>query len=268
MAPVPVSGAATRHRRLVAAALLAAGAAGVFAVEAVLGFTGGSSSAPEGSPDGVVGDGDGSPLVLVVLGDSTGVAVGASDVERGYPRLVANALAAAARRPVRLHVLSVSGARVADVRSEQLPRVNALQPDVVLLVVGGNDVVHLTRHRTARHDLRAVIRECQDTGARVVVAGVPAMGTTRRVAEPLRSLIRIATHRLDRVWREETAAAAAVRVELAAETGPAFAADRSLFSGDLFHPSDRGYALWARVLGGGVLGSQPPGQERPLPGRG
>lgn len=85
------------------------------------------------------------------------------------------------------------------------------------------------------------------------MAGVPAVGTTRRVAQPLRSVIRLVAHRLDTVWREETSSAAAVRVELAAETGPAFAADSSLFSGDLFHPSDTGYALWAGVLEEGVV---------------
>lgn len=238
---------------LAASALILTGAAGVVAVEAVLGFSGGSAPEPAGSPDGLVGEGDESPLVLVVLGDSTGVAVGATDVDHGYPRLVAGALAAAAHRPVQLHVLSVSGARVADVVNQQLARVAGLAPDMVLLVVGGNDVVHLTRRGAARRDLRSLIRACSATGASVVVAGVPAMGTTRRVAEPLRSLIRLVEHRLDRVWREETSAADAVRVELARETGPAFAADGTLFSGDLFHPSDKGYALWARVLEGGVL---------------
>ncbi len=220
--------------------------------EALLGLSGGSATPPDGSPDGLLGTGEGGPLMLVVLGDSTGAGVGASDVDHAYPRLVARMLAAEAGRPVELRVLSVSGARVGDVLTGQLQHVVALNPDLVLLVVGGNDVVHLTRRSSARRDLREVIQRCSRTGARLVVAGVPAMGTTRRVAEPLRSLIRLVAHRLDRVWREETSAADAVRVELAAETGPAFAADGTLFSDDLFHPSDRGYALWARVLDGGV----------------
>ncbi|GAC1340534.1 MAG: hypothetical protein NVSMB29_09580 [Candidatus Dormibacteria bacterium] len=128
-----------------------------------------------------------------------------------------------------------------------------LRPDIVLVVVGANDVTHRTRRALAGRDLRRVIDGCVQTGAQVVVAGVPAVGTTRRVAEPLRSVIRWAAHRLDQTWRAETAATAAVRVELAAETGPAFAADRTLFSPDLFHPNDAGYALWARVLEPGVM---------------
>ncbi|MBJ7596163.1 MAG: SGNH/GDSL hydrolase family protein [Candidatus Dormibacteraeota bacterium] len=229
-------------------------AAAMVAIEAALGMRGGASRTPAGTADGLVGgDGGGSPLGLVVLGDSTGAAVGASVFDRGYPRLVAATLAAAAGRPVSLHVLAVSGARVADVRHLQLPDVAALAPDIVLLVVGGNDVIHLTRARTVRADLRAVIRSCADSGAAVVVTGVPAMGTTIRVAQPLRSLIGLRAHRLDRIWREESSAAGAVRVQLARETGPAFAANHGLFSGDRFHPSDAGYALWARVLEGGVL---------------
>ena len=236
-----------------ATAAVVAGATALLAVEGILAFTGGSSPQPDGPPDVVVGDGPEAPLKLAVLGDSTGAAVGASDLVHSYPRLIAKALAAEAHRPVELRVLAVSGARVADVRRDQLPSLAALSPDLVLLVVGGNDVIHLTGRRAAQRDLRAVIAGCSQTGAAVVVAGVPAMGTTRRVAEPLRSLIRLIAHRHDAVWREETAAASAMRVELAAQTGPAFAADGTLFAGDRFHPSDRGYALWARVLAPAVI---------------
>ena len=238
---------------LIATSVIGAGLTAVLAVEARMGRSGEASTAPSGSPDGIVGAAVGAPLMMVVLGDSTGAAVGATDVDHGYPRLVAGALATVASRPVTLRVLAISGARVADVRSAQLPSVAEAHPDIALLVVGGNDVTHLTRRRAARRDLRAVIEGCARTGATVVVAGVPAVGTTRRVAQPLRLILRLRAHRLDTVWRDETAAAGAVRVELAAQTGPAFAADAALFSDDMFHPSDKGYALWARVLQDGVV---------------
>jgi len=204
--------------------------------------------------------------VLVVLGDSTGAAVGASDIGHGYPRLIARALSEAVSRPVQLHVLSVSGARVRDVRNLQLPRLPTLDPDLVLIVVGANDVTHLTGRRAARRDLRAVIHGCAQTGATVVVAGIPAMGTTRRVAEPLRSVLGWIGHRLDRVWHDETASGSALRVELAAETGSAFAADPSLFSADRFHPADAGYAIWADVLARGVIAGYRLAPRGPLSG--
>ena len=235
------------------ASLAALTSVGVLFGEAALARAGASSSAPEGDPDLTVAGLDGPPLMFAVLGDSTGVAVGASDLEYGYPRLIARALSAAARRPVSLSVLAVSGARVADVRSQQLPAVRRLRPDIVLIVVGGNDVTHGTGRDAARRDLRAVITSCAETGAAVVVAGVPAMGTAWRVAQPLRWVLGWWGRRLDAIWREETAAQSAVRVELAAETAPAFAADASLYSGDGFHPGDRGYALWAAALERGVL---------------
>ena len=35
---------------------------------------------------------------------------------------------------------------------------------------------------------------------------------------------------------------------IAAETGPQFRRDPSLFAADRFHPNDRGYATWIPVL--------------------
>lgn len=271
VAPVRLIESVRRRPVLTATSAVVATVAAVLIVEVAMGRSGGRSTAPEGSQDGVMGAGDGVPLTLVVLGDSTGAAVGATTVSHGFPRLVAATLARAAHRPVALRVLAVSGARVVNVRTNQVPRVGTIRPDIVLLVVGGNDVTHFTRRGAARRDLRAVIAECSHTGAIVVVAGVPAVGTTRRVAQPLRLTLRLRAHRLDRLWHDETAAAGAVRVELAAQTGPAFAADATLFSDDRFHPSDRGYALWADVLGADVVRAyqrmaqqtSPPGEHLP-----
>ncbi len=96
----------------------------------------------------------GPELTYVVLGDSTAAGVG-GDYERGIA--VATARELAKRRIVSMTNLSVSGARIEDVRKVQLPLAESMRPDLVLLSAGANDVTHLTRLRSVQRDLRAIV---------------------------------------------------------------------------------------------------------------
>lgn len=202
---------------------------------------------PDSTPldhDGRIGDGPGEPLRVVWLGDSTAAGLGASDADHAVPRRVARALG----RPVELTVRAVSGDRVADVVADQVGGLAALRPDVVLVSIGANDVVHLT----SRSDFRSAYRELVDAvpeDALLVVLGVPDLGAVPRFAVPLRW---IAGHRggvLDDVSRSVAREAGALYVDIAGETGPAMRADtRRTFAADRYHPSDDGYALWADAV--------------------
>lgn len=91
-----------------------------------------------------LGDVGASELGLVVIGDSTAVGVGTRAEEEAYPTLLARRLAEAGFR-VRLDVVAASGARVAAAADLQTPRALSLRPDIVLVVIGANDVTHLDR---------------------------------------------------------------------------------------------------------------------------
>ncbi|MFN2463316.1 MAG: SGNH/GDSL hydrolase family protein [Candidatus Dormibacteria bacterium] len=216
--------------------------------EAALAFRGEGSPEAPGSPNEVVGPPDGAPLALAVLGDSTGSGVGAVTQDLGYPRRVARAVADRHDRRVHLNVLAVSGARVNDVLTDQLPRLEG-RPDVILLVIGGNDVINLTAPGRARADLDAVLTALGRRGVPVIVSGIPAMGTITRVLQPLRAVTGIIAAAIyDPIWRDETSRHRMLRVELAALTGPQFSRDHSLMAPDGFHPGPRGYAAWAEAF--------------------
>ena len=239
------------HRSLASPLVLVAGTFGLLVAEALLARRGEGAAEPAESPSMVVGPELADPLVFVVLGDSAGAGVGAETQDQGYPRACARFLSGVTGRRVELHVLAVSGARVADLRRDQLPAVAALRPELVLLEIGGNDVVNLTPPWTARRNLAAVLDELAATPARVVVSGIPDM-TLPRVWEPLRSITSAMGRYYDGIWRDETWERGMVRVELAAETGKLFHADNSLFSEDGFHPGPRGYAAWADAFERGI----------------
>lgn len=190
----------------------------------------------------------GEPLRYLVLGDSTAAGRGCQ-VGRGVAVPTAERLAG--RHSVTLHNLARSGARVADVLREQAPQARGLEPDVVLVSVGGNDAMHFTPLRVLRRQLDALLALLLDLPPRpaAVVSSAPEMGSIPRFGQPLRRLI---GWRGRRVSRELEAAAdrhGAHYAPLDRTEGPRFYRERSLFAADRIHPSGHGYAVLAAALG-------------------
>ena len=180
-------------------------------------------------------------LRLLWLGDSTAAGVGASEAAATMPRVVAQLVG----RPLAQQVLAVSGAQVADVIADQLPKVAAFQPDVVLISVGANDTTHLTRPGAFRKRYTELLRGLPE-GVKVILLGVPDMGAPTRLAQPLRAIAGWQGRRLDAEVVTVARAAGAAYVDIEGETGPAFRRDPGrYFAADDFHPSNEGYTLWA-----------------------
>jgi len=185
------------------------------------------------------------PLRMVWLGDSTACGQGVHDADDALPLRVAAGL----DRPVEVRVVARGGARAADVLRDQLPRLEGIAPDVVLVTVGANDASHLTpRRRFARH-YRELVRGLPG-GTTTVLLGVPDMGGAipRRV-QPLRAFSEWRGRCLDGEIRLIARDAGAVYVDIAGQTGPAFRRYRErLYAEDRYHPDDAGYRLWAEAV--------------------
>jgi len=199
------------------------------------------------APSGVETFGSGESLRYLILSDSTTVAVGGT-YANGIALETARYLASGRR--VEKKNLGVSGAQVTDVLREQMPRIGAFEPDLILLVVGANDVTHLTPARSVEKDLRQILDGliAVNCNARIVVTGSPDMSTPPRIPRLLRGVAGWRTNALNRVFREQVERYSLTFAPIADETGPLFARDRTLFSSDAFHPNDRGYATWIAVI--------------------
>ena len=196
--------------------------------------------------DGRVGSGAGSPLRVVWLGDSTAAGVGASSSATALPTVVAAGLG----RPVDLTVFAVSGASVHDVVVDQLPLLAALaeSPDLIAISVGANDVTHVSGRPEFRRRYEAVL-DLLPASSRIVLLGIPDMGSIPRLEQPLRAIAGVRGAMLDDVVRTLAAARGLGYVDIAAATGPSFRADPARFyAADDFHPSDDGYALWSAAI--------------------
>ena len=172
-------------------------------------------------------------LLYVALGDSAAQGVGASRPDRGYVGLLAQRLRRQSGRPVQVVNLSRSGARLADLVREQLPRLARLSPDLVTVDIGGNDVVVYDAERFS-----ALVCE--------LTAGLPAG-----------SYVADVPYFMHGHWERRAAETGQLLAGCAQQSGlhvvglhdaeqargpTAMLTD---FAADWFHPNDRGHRVWA-----------------------
>ncbi len=203
----------------------------------------------------------GSALRLVVLGDSTTAGVGVTRAEDSLPYRLAQRLAVAERRSVRVISYGWAGARVADLLRDQVPRAMGPTPknrrgpflpdaEIVAVVIGSNDATHNTPPGRYRSDLRSVLAAVRDAtpDAQVVLAGIPAFRGALSELEPLIFLADQYARLLRPISRTEAKRAGVTYADLHAEVAPLLAGQSGILSSDGFHPSAVGYDAWAEVI--------------------
>ena len=182
-------------------------------------------------------------IVYVALGDSTGAGVGAVNggyVARLYKRILE------VRPGSQLANFCVSGATTSDVLRGQLDKGIAKDPQLVTLGIGINDIGHsVSLEQFAENYERILSTLKQQTKAQIVVTNIPDVSTARVVPSFLRGkyhqLIVTYNQRL-----EEIANRYGVTVfDVYSITHRELPSHPEYFSPDGFHPSDKGYELWA-----------------------
>jgi lysophospholipase L1-like esterase len=223
-----------------------------------------NAQAPDGST--VWGHGDGEPITLAMLGDSSAAGLGVAKPIETPGVLIAAGLSEIAERPVRLINVAVVGATSAELEP-QLNTVLPEKPDVALIMIGANDVTHRMRPALSVRHLAEAVRRLRGAGTEVVVGTCPDLGSVKPIVAPLRWVAR--------AWSRNLAAAQTIAVvesggrtvALGGILGPEFAArPLEMFSADRFHPSAEGYAAAAAVMLPTVcvaLGVWPEENDRP-----
>lgn len=188
-------------------------------------------------------------IELLVLGDSVAAGLGAERPKHTLGARLARKLARATDRSVRLTTGARVGAEASDLDDQLNALPSAYRPDVAVVIVGGNDVIHGVPHgRSVRHLGDCVLR-LRAVGAEVVVGTCPDLGALRPVPQPLRSLGARSSRRLAASQRRIAVRQGARVVELAQALGPMFVAHPDeMFSLDRFHPSSAGYKRTAAVI--------------------
>lgn len=196
------------------------------------------------------GDNTGTPLELALMGDSLAAGLGADEPRETVGVLLARGLAAASERPVQLRNVAVVGSESKHL-AEQVANLTSTnsQLEVVVIIVGGNDVLHLQSIGASVQHLATAVRELRSRGCEVVVGTCPDMGTVRLFAQPLRLLAHFLSRLLAAAQTIVVLRAGGRTVSLADTVGPIFTREPvTMFSSDRVHPSSLGYSRAAEAL--------------------
>jgi acyl-CoA thioesterase-1 len=199
------------------------------------------------------------PLLYVALGDSTVEGVGASGEGTNYVSRLAARLRAI-YPAVRSVNLGAAGATSADVLNGQLHRAVELQPHLVTLSVGPNDITGRVPVERYEAHVRAILeRLTRETRAVVVVNLLPDLAVTPRFhGRPEEPEVARATVAFNEALRRAARAGHAEVVDLYEPSRHEVPRRPELIASDGYHPSDAGYARWAELMWTGVQRRLPP----------
>lgn len=196
----------------------------------------------------------GTPLDLLVLGDSIAAGLGAERPKDTLGARVARGLAGELHRPVRLRTVAVVGSETSALAGQLDGLPPGYRADVAVIVIGGNDVTHRIPVATSAAQLEEAVVRLREQGTEVVVGTCPDLGALRPVPQPLRSLGSRMSRQLASAQREVAVRNGAHAVSLARVVGPFFITNPDeMFSLDRFHPSALGYKRTAKALLPSVL---------------
>ncbi|MEV6489436.1 SGNH/GDSL hydrolase family protein [Actinoplanes sp. NPDC051633] len=207
------------------------------------------AQAPPPRGDGLYGGKfRGKPLSMVILGDSTAAGYGVHRPRETPGALFATGVSRRLRRPVRLHRVAVVGAMSAGL-PYQVDAALEYEPEIALIMIGGNDVTHASGFAAAAKHLGDAVRRLREAGCKVVVGTCPDIGAIQPIKRPLRWLARRWSRQLAALQTVAVVAAGGSTVSIGDLLGRQFEADPTrMFGADRFHPSVEGYARAAAVM--------------------
>jgi lysophospholipase L1-like esterase len=188
------------------------------------------------------------PFVYVAIGDSTVEGVGASSPHRCYTGILYQALKEK-KKHVDYHNLGVAGATVKEVRKYQLGQAIELQPDLITLSVGANDIRKRTRLKQFERELASLLKDLEEkTHAKIIVNTIPDLSLTPAVPRYMKSYSRYMAQKLNSIIKAMGNHVNVTIVDLFNYSRAVLKQFPEAISHDGFHPSDFGYAIWANTM--------------------
>jgi len=200
-----------------------------------------TQSTGNSSPSPVTG-----PINYTALGDSTGSGVGAQEggyVARLFKRLLQT------RPGAKLTNLCFSGATTSDVLSDQLDLALAADPNLVTLGIGINDIGHgVNLDQFSKNYEEILGRLRNNTKAAIVVTNIPDISAAPRIPPAMRAEYQQLIIAFNRKLEVIASRHGVALFDVYTITHEQLPLHPEFFSADGFHPSDKGYELWAEKM--------------------
>jgi lysophospholipase L1-like esterase len=197
----------------------------------------------------IIGNGteNGSKLKYTALGDSLTAGVGVAKYEESYPYLIAQKISGGTNA-VDLHDRSYPGARTDDLINNFLTAAVNDQPDIVTLLIGVNDIHgNVSKTQFSENYAKILKRLKTETKARVFAVSIPYIGTDSLLLPPFNLYFKRETVEFNKIIKQLARDYNATYVDLYTPTEQN-SNQADFYAADSFHPSAKGYALWAEII--------------------
>ncbi|HKW70705.1 MAG TPA: SGNH/GDSL hydrolase family protein [Candidatus Dormibacteraeota bacterium] len=178
----------------------------------------------------------------LALGDSYTIGTGASDPSHSWPAIIAARLGAELTNP------AVNGYTTLDLIRDELPYLERVQPELVSVLIGVNDLV---QGRSA-DQYRKSLQEIYDvlSGRRVAAISIPTWSFVPAAADfGGRDQVERLTTIFNDVARNEAVARGLWWVDITSASTSGIGT-KGWIASDKLHPGDAQYAAWAEVITG------------------
>ena len=180
------------------------------------------------------------PLHYLALGDSYTIGTGASDESHSWPAIIAVRLGAELTNP------AVNGYTTLDLIRDELPLVQRLQPDVVSVLIGVNDLVQGRSPDRYRRSLRTIYDALE--ARRVACVSIPNWSYVPAAADfGGTAHVERMTGVFNTVAREEALARGFAWIDIGGASTSGIGS-KGWIASDQLHPGDTQYAAWAEVI--------------------
>ena len=187
------------------------------------------------------------PERFLALGDSFTIGTGTTP-DRSFPAVLAR-IWTEHGRAVALTNPAVNGYTTDDLIADELPLVGSLQPTLVTLLIGANDIVRGSTEDRYRRQLRLIHERLHVDAADAGVVALPQPDWSLSPAGSGfgdRAAIARTIERFNEIARNEAGRAAALWVDLFPLMREQ--ARKKMVASDGLHPSAEAYAEWAAAL--------------------
>lgn len=184
-----------------------------------------------------------SQLSILVAGDSTAVGTGVKDSKESVAGLIGNDFPDA-----EVQNIGINGLRIAGLREEIL-KIDQ-QFDLVVLQIGGNDILRFTSLDKLEKDLSLVIDHAKTVGEHVVILTSGNVGTAPFFPRPFDLIWTWRTRKVRELFKKVIAEKEVTYIDLFTERSedPFLKDPEKFYAKDFLHPAGPGYALWYSKL--------------------
>lgn len=179
-------------------------------------------------------------LRYLALGDSYTIGTGASDESHAWPSIIAARLGAELTNP------AVNGYTTLDLIRDELPYLERVQPDLVTVLIGVNDLVQ-GRSAVQYGRSLATIYDAVE-GRRVAAVSIPTWSFVPGAAGyGGKDRVERLTRTFNDVARDEATQRRFTWIDIT-EASTSGIGTRGWIASDHLHPGDAQYAAWAEVI--------------------